>query len=123
MSAYNGYEICAFAAKYSKVTHFTADTQMLCDGSSVTFVTPLTMAFSPTSNTKAHVISVFDDKPSYSCAKCSAVIVRLFRSRCCLCLSRALLKQALQDELISKSFSGRDGRGLFVKLPWFRVRH
>ncbi|KAF8518201.1 yippee-domain-containing protein [Gautieria morchelliformis] len=50
---------------------------------------------SPTSNSRVHVVSVFDDKPTYSCAKCSAVI-------------------ALQDELISKSFSGRDGRGFLL---------
>ncbi|KAF8583855.1 yippee-domain-containing protein [Ramaria rubella] len=53
------------------------------------------MAYSPTSNTKFQVISVFEDKASYSCSKCYAVI-------------------ALQDELISKSFSGREGRAFLV---------
>ncbi|KIJ51342.1 hypothetical protein M422DRAFT_74252 [Sphaerobolus stellatus SS14] len=48
-----------------------------------------------TSNTKLEVISAFDDKPTYSCMGCSAVI-------------------ALQDELISKAFSGREGRGFLM---------
>ncbi|KAF8526024.1 yippee-domain-containing protein [Hysterangium stoloniferum] len=47
------------------------------------------------SNTKIDVVSIFHDKPTYSCAKCSAVL-------------------ALQDELISKSFSGREGRGFLM---------
>lgn len=46
-------------------------------------------------DTRTQVATVFQDKPNYACAQCSTVI-------------------ALQDELISKSFSGRDGRGFLV---------
>ncbi|TEB37201.1 yippee-like protein [Coprinellus micaceus] len=47
---------------------------------------------------KSHQVPVqlYDGHPTYSCAKCSAVI-------------------ALQDELISKAFSGRDGRGFLMQ--------
>ncbi|TFK21097.1 yippee-domain-containing protein [Coprinopsis marcescibilis] len=48
------------------------------------------------SDTKAQVVQTFEGHPSYSCCKCSAVV-------------------ALQDELISKSFSGRDGRGFLMQ--------
>ncbi|TEB06387.1 yippee-like protein [Coprinellus micaceus] len=41
-------------------------------------------------------VQLYDGHPTYSCAKCSAVI-------------------ALQDELISKAFSGRDGRGFLMQ--------
>lgn len=41
------------------------------------------------------VIQIYAGRPSFSCAKCAASI-------------------ALQDELISKSFSGRDGRGYLM---------
>ncbi|KAG7098485.1 hypothetical protein E1B28_000430 [Marasmius oreades] len=41
------------------------------------------------------VIQTYDGHGTYSCSKCSAVV-------------------ALQDELISKSFSGRDGRGFLM---------
>ncbi|TCD68262.1 hypothetical protein EIP91_011228 [Steccherinum ochraceum] len=47
------------------------------------------------SDTKSQVITTFDQHPVFSCASCSAVI-------------------ALQDELISKAFSGRDGRGYLM---------
>ncbi|KAL0956637.1 hypothetical protein HGRIS_002770 [Hohenbuehelia grisea] len=47
------------------------------------------------SDTRSQVIQTFQDHPTYSCAKCAAVI-------------------ALQDELISKAFSGRDGRGYLL---------
>ncbi|RPD78731.1 yippee-domain-containing protein [Lentinus tigrinus ALCF2SS1-7] len=50
---------------------------------------------SPTSDTKSKVITTFLDKPTFSCSRCTAVI-------------------ALQDELISKAFSGRDGRGYLI---------
>ncbi|RDB16707.1 hypothetical protein Hypma_002459 [Hypsizygus marmoreus] len=50
---------------------------------------------SPTSDTKPQVIQVYNNLPSFSCSKCSATI-------------------ALQDELISKAFSGRDGRGYLM---------
>jgi hypothetical protein len=51
---------------------------------------------SPTPDNKSVVIQAYDGHPSYSCSKCSAVI-------------------SLQDELISKSFSGRDGRGYLMQ--------
>ncbi|KAF8971214.1 yippee zinc-binding/DNA-binding /Mis18, centromere assembly-domain-containing protein [Flammula alnicola] len=54
------------------------------------------MLLSPTSDTKALVVQAYDGHPTYSCSKCSAVI-------------------SLQDELISKSFSGRDGRGYLMQ--------
>ncbi|KAI9463675.1 yippee zinc-binding/DNA-binding /Mis18, centromere assembly-domain-containing protein [Lactarius psammicola] len=51
------------------------------------------------SSTEKHspskVAHVFEGHPSFSCSNCSAVI-------------------ALKDELISKSFSGRDGRGYLM---------
>ncbi|KZP34395.1 yippee-domain-containing protein [Athelia psychrophila] len=50
---------------------------------------------SPTSNTKSQVAHTFQNRPRYSCSQCSAAI-------------------ALQDELVSKSFSGRDGRGFLM---------
>ncbi|VDC01300.1 unnamed protein product [Peniophora sp. CBMAI 1063] len=43
----------------------------------------------------APILNDYDGRPSFSCANCSAVI-------------------ALQDELISKAFSGRDGRGYLM---------
>ncbi|KZT08968.1 yippee-domain-containing protein [Laetiporus sulphureus 93-53] len=49
----------------------------------------------PTSETKEVPVEMFRDRATFSCAHCSAVI-------------------ALQDELISKSFSGRDGRGYLM---------
>ncbi|KAF9243082.1 yippee zinc-binding/DNA-binding /Mis18, centromere assembly-domain-containing protein [Melanogaster broomeanus] len=51
------------------------------------------MESSPDTETK--VISTFHDHPRFICATCSAVL-------------------ALQDELISKSFSGREGRGFLM---------
>ncbi|KAH6906363.1 yippee zinc-binding/DNA-binding /Mis18, centromere assembly-domain-containing protein [Coprinopsis sp. MPI-PUGE-AT-0042] len=48
------------------------------------------------SDTKSQVVLTYDGQPTFSCAKCSAVIT-------------------LQDELISKAFSGRDGRGYLVQ--------
>ncbi|KAG9316815.1 hypothetical protein JVU11DRAFT_2880 [Chiua virens] len=47
------------------------------------------------SNTKDQVITTFQEQPRFICANCSAVL-------------------ALQDELISKSFSGREGRGFLM---------
>ncbi|KAI6121815.1 hypothetical protein F5141DRAFT_1092513 [Pisolithus sp. B1] len=49
----------------------------------------------PYADTKNQVVSTFRDHPRFICATCSAVL-------------------ALQDELISKSFSGRDGRGYLI---------
>jgi len=53
------------------------------------------MDLSPSADTKAHVESIFQDRPNFACMQCSAVV-------------------ALQDELISKSFSGREGRGFLL---------
>jgi hypothetical protein len=53
----------------------------------------MSRALPPTADTKSHVKATYDNHPTFICSSCSAVI-------------------ALQDELISKSFSGRDGRGL-----------
>lgn len=50
---------------------------------------------SPNSDTQSRVALTYDDQPKYICSKCSAVI-------------------ALQDEMISKSFTGRDGRGFLM---------
>ncbi|KAI6040209.1 yippee-domain-containing protein [Pisolithus marmoratus] len=49
----------------------------------------------PSADTKNQVVFTFQDHPRFICATCSAVL-------------------ALQDELISKSFSGRDGRGYLI---------
>ncbi|KAG6335694.1 hypothetical protein ID866_3400 [Astraeus odoratus] len=49
----------------------------------------------PNADTKSHVLYTFHDHPRFICATCSAVL-------------------ALQDELISKSFSGREGRGYLM---------
>ncbi|EIM83032.1 yippee-domain-containing protein [Stereum hirsutum FP-91666 SS1] len=45
--------------------------------------------------TPAQVAHMYRDQPTFSCSNCAAVI-------------------ALQDELISKAFSGRDGRGYLM---------
>ncbi|KZT29136.1 yippee-domain-containing protein [Neolentinus lepideus HHB14362 ss-1] len=50
---------------------------------------------SPTSDTKQDVVTVYEGRPNFSCSQCSAVIT-------------------LQDELISKHFSGREGRGYLI---------
>ncbi|KAF5383495.1 hypothetical protein D9757_006097 [Collybiopsis confluens] len=52
------------------------------------------------SDTRTQVIQIFDGKPTYACATCSAIIAGSY--------------SALQDELISKAFSGRDGRGYLM---------
>ncbi|KAI0088125.1 yippee zinc-binding/DNA-binding /Mis18, centromere assembly-domain-containing protein [Irpex rosettiformis] len=44
---------------------------------------------------KAQVIATYDGHPTFQCSTCAATI-------------------ALQDELISKSFAGRDGRGYLM---------
>ncbi|KAF4598052.1 Protein yippee-like [Pleurotus pulmonarius] len=49
----------------------------------------------PSADNKPQVLHVFQTQPTFSCSKCAATI-------------------ALQDELISKSFSGRDGRGYLM---------
>ncbi|KAF5348647.1 hypothetical protein D9758_006763 [Tetrapyrgos nigripes] len=50
---------------------------------------------SSTADTATRVTLAYENQPIYSCANCAAVIV-------------------LQDELISKAFSGRDGRGYLM---------
>ncbi|GBE80588.1 yippee zinc-binding/DNA-binding /Mis18, centromere assembly-domain-containing protein [Sparassis latifolia] len=50
---------------------------------------------SPNSDTKAEVVVVYHGRSTFLCSQCAAVI-------------------ALQDELISKSFSGREGRGYLM---------
>ncbi|TRM70026.1 yippee zinc-binding/DNA-binding /Mis18, centromere assembly-domain-containing protein [Schizophyllum amplum] len=47
------------------------------------------------SEVKNESVLAYEGRPVYSCSKCSAVIT-------------------LQDELISKTFSGREGRGLLA---------
>lgn len=70
------------------------------------------MMLSPTSDTRNLVVQAYDGHANYSCSKCSAVIVSLsFPLSTRDCKIHADSWQALQDELISKSFSGRDGRG------------
>ena len=66
-------------------------------------------------DTKTQVIQTYEGHPTYSCLKCAAVIVRLSlplttNSEHCSRIND--IGQTLQDELISKAFSGRDGRGL-----------
>lgn len=85
---------------------------------------------SPTADTKAHVVAIWEDKPHFACAQCSAVVVsNLSFVSPCVCFTSSIMGetndlphlalQALQDELISKSFSGREGRGLQVSLLYF----
>ncbi|PCH33089.1 yippee-domain-containing protein [Wolfiporia cocos MD-104 SS10] len=47
------------------------------------------------SSTSSTPVVVYQDKATFSCSNCSTVV-------------------ALQDELISKAFSGRDGRGYLM---------
>ncbi|TFL04568.1 hypothetical protein BDV98DRAFT_524744 [Pterulicium gracile] len=49
------------------------------------------------SDAPPHVLESYPDQPIYSCLKCCATI-------------------ALQDELISKAFSGRDGPGFLIHI-------
>ncbi|KAF9785773.1 yippee zinc-binding/DNA-binding /Mis18, centromere assembly-domain-containing protein [Thelephora terrestris] len=51
---------------------------------------------SPNSDTRAQVVVAYQGRQVFVCAQCAAVI-------------------ALQDELISKAFSGRDGRGYLMQ--------
>lgn len=73
---------------------------------------------SPNSDTQAQVVVAYQGHPVFVCAQCATVIVR----GAFVAVSRqwstwadsgrgVALVQALQDELISKAFSGRDGRG------------
>ena len=71
---------------------------------------------SPNGDTRAQVVVAYQGHPVFICAHCATVIVRgafvVYRrapgaDRGC----GAAFPQALQDELISKAFSGRDGRG------------
>ncbi|KAF9650284.1 yippee-domain-containing protein [Thelephora ganbajun] len=51
---------------------------------------------SPNSDTRVQVVVAYQGHPVFVCAQCATVI-------------------ALQDELISKAFSGRDGRGYLMQ--------
>ena len=82
------------------------------------------LSLPPTADTKTHVIAIYNDRPHFACARCSAIIVstslplsRIHTAH--LPITHRSLKhtQSLQDELISKSFSGREGRGLYVAFP------
>ncbi|OCH93739.1 yippee-domain-containing protein [Obba rivulosa] len=53
------------------------------------------MAAAVTTDSQSQVISTFQGRPIFSCSQCAVVV-------------------ALQDELISKAFSGRDGRGYLM---------
>ncbi|KAI0339928.1 yippee-domain-containing protein [Trametopsis cervina] len=53
------------------------------------------MSQTTASDTKTAVIATYHDHPTFQCSNCSATL-------------------ALQDELISKAFSGRDGRGFLM---------
>ena len=65
---------------------------------------------SPNSDTRSQVVVAYQGHPVFVCAQCATVIVRG-----CIVADGALelmvVAQGLQDELISKAFSGRDGRG------------
>ena len=72
---------------------------------------------SPNGDTRAQVVVAYQGHPVFICAQCASVIVR----EAFICIADTCprtdggygiaLAQALQDELISKAFSGRDGRG------------
>lgn len=67
---------------------------------------------SPNGDTRTQVVVAYQGHQVFVCAQCATVIVRGAvirgdtRTECGLAIG-----QALQDELISKAFSGRDGRG------------
>ncbi|KNZ80249.1 Protein yippee-like 1 [Termitomyces sp. J132] len=63
---------------------------------------------------KATVAQIFAAQPSFSCANCAAAIVGRLESELFADRTDQTSVQALQDELISKSFSGRDGRGYLM---------
>lgn len=65
---------------------------------------------SPTSDTRNLTVQVYDGHPTYICSKCSVVIVSSTYQKVSLIVGWDVV-QALQDEMISKAFSGRDGRG------------
>ncbi|KAL1705300.1 hypothetical protein EV121DRAFT_203922 [Schizophyllum commune] len=70
----------------------------------------------PTTNESA---LVYEGKPVYSCSNCSAVIVSTGLSapyflRADVGLNPRNASQTLQDELVSKTFSGREGRGFLA---------
>lgn len=71
---------------------------------------------SPNSDTRAQVVVAYQGHPVFVCAQCATVIVRdklyLFRRSAQADSGHGVgFAQALQDEVISKAFSGRDGRG------------
>ncbi|KAL1759466.1 hypothetical protein FB107DRAFT_287687 [Schizophyllum commune] len=57
----------------------------------------------PTRTTTTESVLVYEGKPVYSCSNCSAVILNPHNG-----------PQTLQDELVSKTFSGREGRGFLA---------
>lgn len=72
----------------------------------------LSVMISPMSEKKPQVVVVFENQPKFICSKCSAVVVGLLKASVSSNPDiNLIVLQALQDELISKSFSGRDGRG------------
>jgi hypothetical protein len=64
------------------------------------------------SDTRAQVVVAYQGHQVFVCAQCATVIVRegCITSRSKL-TAKFAITQALQDELISKAFSGRDGPG------------
>ncbi|KAL1735508.1 hypothetical protein EV714DRAFT_280109 [Schizophyllum commune] len=71
----------------------------------------------PTRPTTDESALVYEGKPVYSCSNCSAVIVSLltpFVQRTDIGLNPRNALQTLQDELVSKTFSGREGRGFLA---------
>lgn len=71
---------------------------------------------SPNGDTRAQVVVAYQGHPVFICAQCATVIVRgvyadITKPSCANRGRGVAFPQALQDELISKAFSGRDGRG------------
>lgn len=70
---------------------------------------------SPNSDTRTQAVVAYQGHQVFVCAQCATVIVRgaVIRAdaRTEWWSWSCTIAQALQDELISKAFSGRDGRG------------
>ncbi|KAG8970350.1 hypothetical protein FRC03_009623 [Tulasnella sp. 419] len=67
--------------------------------------------------TEQTALDVFEGKPVFSCAKCATTIVSDYPPDPWNLLGGGfmhLCEKALQDELISKSFSGREGRAYLL---------
>lgn len=58
-------------------------------------------------------VQCFEGRPKFACAQCSTTVVRRLLRRI-LFSYFALRLQSLSDELISKAFSGREGRGTYA---------